>query len=139
MIYPAEVEKAYRLALEARANSYSPYSKFKVGASFKISGKDEYISGTNVENASFGGAICAERSAIVSAISQGERHFDFAVVVTDTDPASPPCGFCLQVMTEFCSGNFPIYLANLQGVKVKYELGKLLSTPFDHKNLLKGT
>ncbi len=137
MIYPAEVEKAYKLALEARLNSHSPYSKFKVGACFKIRSKDEYISGTNVENASFGGAICAERSAIVSAISQGEKQFDFAVVVTDTDPASPPCGFCLQVMTEFCAGNFPIYLANLNGIKSKFELGKLLTTPFDHKNLFR--
>lgn len=127
----AAVDQAYQLALAARDHSYSPYSRFKVGAALKLKGRDVFYSGTNVENASYGGTICAERSAVVSAIAnQGHVAFDFIVVVTDMTPASLPCAFCLGVLAEFCPPDFPIYLANLRGIEKQVTLRDLLPHPF---------
>lgn len=126
-----DVDKAWQLAVAARQNSWSPYSRFKVGACLKLKGKNVFVPGTNVENASYGGTICAERSAIVSAVAQhGRVAFDFIVVVTDMDPASLPCAFCLGVMAEFCPPEFPVYLANLAGVQKQVTLSDLLPHPF---------
>jgi len=130
-----ELEKAYKLALETRERAYAPYSKFKVGSTVKIKGQDKYYSGCNIENASFGATMCAERVAFFSALAEnGKTDFDFCLVLTDTDPATPPCALCLQVICEFCPPEFTVYLANLEGIQEKLQLSDLLGRPFNSEN-----
>lgn len=122
---------AYHTALEARKRAYAPYSKFQVGAALKLQGIDEPVPGCNVENASYGGTICAERSAVVSALSRyGKKAFEYLVVVTGTTPASQPCAFCLGVLAEFAGPELPIALANEAGVERVLTLGEFLPHPF---------
>ena len=101
-------------ALEARENSYAPYSNFCVGAAL-LCADGEIIKGTNAENASYGGTICAERSAFCTAISAGKREFVAIAIVGAKrgEPISslcPPCGLCRQFMSEFCSADFVVLL-----------------------------
>ena len=127
------VEKAWHVALKARENAHAPYSHFKVGAALKLKGMDEIIPGCNVENASFGATVCAERTAIqCSVANHGKTDFEFIVVVTDTDPATQPCALCLQVMSEFAHPDMPVYLANLKGVQYSITFKELLPNPFNH-------
>lgn len=88
------------LAKKARENAYIPYSKFAVGAALLASSGKVYT-GANIENASYGLTICAERTAIVKAVSEGEREFSCIAIVADTPEPVLPCGACLQVMAEF--------------------------------------
>ena len=126
-----DLERAVAVATDARHHSYSPYSHFAVGAALKLKGRDVYVGGCNVENASFGGTWCAERSAVVAAISQyGRVEFESLTVVTDTEPPAYPCAFCRGVLVEFCGPDFPIYLANPDGVKITTKLGDILPHPF---------
>jgi cytidine deaminase len=90
----------FHKASDAKQNSYSPYSKFRVGAAL-LAKDGRVFTGTNVENASYGGAICAERSAVVSAVSCGCTEFDAIMITTDVDDLIAPCGFCRQFMVEF--------------------------------------
>ncbi len=134
MYYPGmdKLDKAFNVALNARNNAYAPYSGFKVGAALVVKGTDRIFPGCNVENASYGGTICAERTAIVSSIAAtGHSDFEFCVVVTDASPASPPCALCLQVFSEFCNPDFPIYLASTEGIEKKVLLKDLLPVPFN--------
>ncbi len=124
-----DVQKSWDLACSARENSYSPYSRFAVGAALKLRSGGT-VTGCNVENASYGGTVCAERTAVFAAVAQGYRNFEHLVVVTETTPASPPCAFCLGVLAEFCPPEFPIYLANLKGIEKTFTLGELLPHPF---------
>lgn len=120
----------FNVALEARNRSYSPYSHFQVGAALRIA-TGQIVGGCNVENASYGGTICAERNAVLSAISQrGSREFTELLVLTDSNPPAVPCAFCLGVLGEFCPPDFSIHLANLQGVQKSYRLSELLPHPF---------
>ncbi len=129
--YSKEVLKAYELAKKARENSHSPYSKFKVGAAVKMKGKDEYYFGHNIENVAFPSGVCAEVATISSAIvNSGTKEFDFLVVITDTDPAISPCGNCRQFISEFCKDDFPVYLANLEGIQKKMTISQLLPSVF---------
>lgn len=128
-----EVKDAYEIAKKTRAMAYAPYSKFFVGATFKLKNKDQYISGCNVENASFGATVCAERVALWSWVSQFRLNsqLEFLVLVTDTqDPVATPCGMCLQVLSEFVSMDFPIFLCNLSGIKKKLQFKDLLPQTF---------
>ena len=118
-------------ATKARENAAAPYSKFKVGAALRTKG-GKIFHGCNVENASYGLTICAERVALVSALAAGERKFDAIAVVTQSDQPSTPCGPCRQLMWEYC-GDIPVTLANLTGQKVEYKLSELLPHPFDFK------
>lgn len=130
------VKKAYEKAKEQRLKAYAPYSKYLVGATLKISGSDEYYSGCNVENASYGGTVCAERIAVFNAVSKlGKPSFEFLVLVTDSEPAAAPCGLCLQVLVEFCPGDMPVYLSNLDGIRKVVKLRDLLPQPFDSSAL----
>jgi cytidine deaminase len=127
-----KLDNALKIAIEVRENAYAPYSEFKVGAALVLKDSDKIFPGANVENASYGGTICAERSAIVSAIAaHGKVEFDFCVVVTGSEPASPPCALCLQVFSEFCPPDFPIYLATSKGIEKKMLLKELLPIPFN--------
>jgi len=120
-------------ARAARENAYAPFSNFKVGAAVRTRGGTRggrAIGGCNVENASYGLTICAERVAIFKAMSEGEREFDAIAVVTDADTLTPPCGACRQIIWEMC-GNVDVVLANLKGQVVVHRMKDLLPAPFD--------
>ncbi|CAE6474074.1 unnamed protein product [Rhizoctonia solani] len=108
---PEEREKLIQAAIDAKETAYSPYSKFRVGAAlFSTDGK--IIAGGNVENASYGGwgTICAERTALVKAVSEGTKTFLAIAVTSDVDEIVSPCGICRQFIREFCSLKIPIYM-----------------------------
>ena len=120
------------LAKKALENSYSPYSGFKVGAALLC--KDGNVfSGCNVENASFGAANCAERTAIFYAVANGHREFSkIAVVGTSNGKISqftPPCGICRQVLSEFCQEDFKIILFDGKNIK-SFTMNEILPYPF---------
>lgn len=120
-------------AKSARENAHAPFSNFKVGAALRTnSGK--VLGGCNVENATYGLTVCAERVAIFKAISEGERKFDAIAVVTDTDKLTPPCGACRQLIWEFC-GDVPVILSNLKGRVEVLQMSQLFPKPFDSSNL----
>jgi cytidine deaminase len=116
-------------AKQARENACASISNFRVGAAVRAQSGRIY-SGCNVENATLGLTMCAERVAIFKAVSEGERGFDAIAVVTDVPGLTPPCGSCRQIIWEFC-GDIPVVLANLDGkVEVESSL-RLLPRPFD--------
>jgi cytidine deaminase len=116
-------------ALKARENAYAPFSKFKVGAAIEdASGRIH--TGCNVENATYGLTVCAERVAVLKAVSEGAREFQRVAVVADTDTLTPPCGACRQILWEFC-GNVELVLANPRGKVETFRLRDLLPRPFD--------
>ena len=120
-------------ARAAREHAHAPFSKFRVGAAVR-SRSGRIFAGCNIENASYGLTLCAERVAIFKALSEGEREFDAIAVVTDADALTPPCGACRQIIWEFC-GDVPVILANLHG-KIGRELSlNLLPRPFDSSHL----
>ena len=119
-----------KAAKQAQALSYSPYSGFKVGAALLCKSGKVYT-GCNIENASFSATVCAERTALFKAVSEGEREFSAIAIVGNTDLCFP-CGVCRQVMSEFCGKNFKIYLEE-NGKPVTYALGELLPGRFDFK------
>lgn len=126
-------EQLIILAKEAMTRSYSPYSGFKVGAALLCSDGTVY-QGCNIENAAFSPTICAERTAIFKAVSEGKRDFAAIAICGGKDGVItgyfPPCGVCRQVMTEFCSGDFPIYLAGADGAWQVKTLAELLPLSF---------
>ena len=115
-----------KIAREAAEKSYSPYSHFRVGAALLCT-DGRVITGTNVENRSFGLTICAERGAIVSAISHGIDQFEaLAISCPDADYPVSPCGACRQVISEFVSADFPIYFQGGSGEMVTKKMTDLL-------------
>jgi cytidine deaminase len=120
-------------AKRARENAHAPYSNFKVGAALRSS-SGRVFGGCNVENATYGLTVCAERVAIFKAMSEGERKFDALAVVTDTDQLTPPCGACRQLIWEFC-GDVPVILSNLSGKSEVVRMKELFPKPFDSSNL----
>lgn len=120
-------------ATKVRENAHAKFSNFKVGAALH-SASGTIFTGCNVENATYGLTVCAERVAIFKAISEGERRFDAIAVVTDTDTLTPPCGACRQLIWEFC-GDIPVTLANLKGKSETMQMSQLFPKPFDSSNL----
>ena len=120
-------------AKQARENAHAPFSNFRVGAALRAT-SGRVFGGCNVENATYGLTVCAERVAIFKAISEGERGFDTIVVVTDTETLTPPCGACRQIIWEFC-GDVEVVMANLKGKVERERAGKLLPRPFDSSHL----
>src|SRR5580700_7872665 len=116
-------------ALAARQNAHAPFSKFKVGAALEDSA-GRIHTGCNVENATYGLTMCAERVAVFKAISEGARKFRRVAVAADTGTLTPPCGACRQILWEFC-GDVAIILVNLQGKTETYQLKDLFPKPFD--------
>lgn len=130
--HPESVQKAYLAAKKTRERAYAPYSKFKVGAAIKYRDSDQIFTGHNIENVSFPAGCCAEPIAIYSAITElGRGDFEFMVVVADTKTPTAPCGICRQVLAEHVAKDFPIYLANLEGIVAKHKLSELLPHSFD--------
>lgn len=120
-------------AKKARENAVAPYSNFKVGAALEtVDGK--VYAGCNVENASYGLTVCAERVAIWKALSEGERVFSQIVVVADTEQLTTPCGACRQIIWEFC-GDVPVTLTNLHGQCETVNMSELLPRAFGREFL----
>ena len=116
-------------ARRARLRALASYSHFLVGAALETE-RGRIYTGCNIENASYGLSVCAERVAIFKALSEGERKFKRLAVVADTDRLTPPCGACRQIIWEFC-GNTEIVLANLKGKGSVARMRTLLPKPFD--------
>jgi cytidine deaminase len=120
-------------ARRARAQALATFSHFKVGAALETS-DGRIITGCNIENATYGLTICAERVAMFKALSEGHRHFTRIAVVADTEEPTSPCGPCRQILWEF-GGNLEVILANLQEEKGRHFLQDLLPLPFDARLL----
>jgi cytidine deaminase len=116
-------------ALAARENAYAPFSKFKVGAALEDIG-GRIHTGCNVENATYGLTVCAERVAVWKAVSEGVRKFRRIAVAAGTDSLTPPCGACRQILWEFC-GDIEVVLVNLVGNTSSYRMKDLFPMPFD--------
>ncbi len=128
----------FEAATAARENAYAPYSGFRVGAALLAAG-GEVVAGANVENASYGLTVCAERSAVAAAVTAGIRNFRALLVVTDTPQPQAPCGACLQVLSEFAP-DIEIIMATVSGATEKAKLRDLIRTPFAFEGPLpKGT
>jgi len=129
----SEYEALIAAAKKARENAHAKFSNFLVGAALRTKSGKIY-GGCNVENATYGLTICAERVAIFKAISEGEREFDAIAVATDTDALTSPCGACRQLIWEFC-GDVPVILSNLAGKSEVMRMSTLFPKPFDASNL----
>jgi len=134
-----------KAAFEAKKNAYNRYSNFRVGAAL-LTPSGEIIKGCNIENASYGATICAERTALVKAVSEGQKTFVALAVITDVTEAVSPCGICRQFIREFCALDMPIYMVpgnyydeagavkNAEGVK-KVTLNDILPYSFGPEQL----
>lgn len=122
-------------AEQARTRASAPYSNFKVGAALETAGGKIYT-GCNIESATYGLTMCAERVAVWKAVSEGEREFARIAVVADTDKLTPPCGSCRQILWEFC-GDIPVTLSNLAGDAETLRMSDLLPRAFDSEFLKK--
>ena len=120
-------------ATDARERAFAPYSGFRVGAAL-LAEDGTVVTGCNVESASYGLTICAERVALVKGISEGRTHFSAVVVVADTEKLTPPCGACRQLLWEFAP-DATVTLANLHGISARYTLRELLPHGFDAGSL----
>lgn len=123
-------------ATEARLQSVAPFSNFLVGAAVRTAAGKVYV-GCNIESASYGLTVCAERVAIWKALSEGERDFTELAVVADTETLTPPCGTCRQIIWEFCK-HATIVLANLRGETEIVSIKELLPRAFDARFLSGG-
>jgi len=128
-----DLEPLIERAKSARLQSVAPFSNFLVGAAVKTASGKVYT-GCNVESASYGLTVCAERVAIWKALSEGERDFTDLVIVADTEQLTPPCGTCRQIIWEFAK-HAKIVLANLRGQKEEVDIGHLLPKAFDARFL----
>ncbi|MBC7797001.1 MAG: cytidine deaminase [Pyrinomonadaceae bacterium] len=126
-------EKLIESARKTRENAFAPFSNFKVGASIETA-DGEIFTGCNVENASYGLTVCAERVAIWKAVSEGKRDFKRICIVADTEKLTPPCGACRQIIWEFC-GDVPVILANLRGDTETFTMRELLPNAFGREFL----
>jgi cytidine deaminase len=116
-------------ALAAREHAHAPFSGFRVGAALEdASGRIH--TGCNIENATYGLTLCAERVAVFKAVSEGVRDFRRIAVAADTDSLTPPCGACRQILWEFC-GDIEVILTNLRGASESLRLAELFPRPFD--------
>jgi cytidine deaminase len=129
----ADVDTLIDAARAARLNAHAEFSHFKVGAALECA-NGTIVTGCNVENATYGLTMCAERVAMFKAISEGHREFRRVAVVADTDAPTPPCGACRQILWEF-GGDLEVVLANLTRETGRYRLSDLLPLPFDSRLL----
>lgn len=129
----SESDALVAAARAAREHAAASYSGFRVGAALETA-SGMVFTGCNVENASYGLTICAERVAMFKALSEGHRQFVRIAVVADTEAPTPPCGACRQILWEF-AGDIEVILANLRQITATYRMGDLLPHPFDGRLL----
>lgn len=125
--------KLIEAATHAREQAFAPFSNFKVGAAIETQDGRVFM-GCNIESASYGLTVCAERVALWKAVSEGAREFRRIAVVVDTEQLTTPCGACRQLLWEFC-GDAPVILANLRGDVQTMRVSELLPRAFDAKQL----
>lgn len=126
-------DKLIKSASQVREKAFAPYSNFKVGSAV-VTKDGKVFTGCNVESASYGLTVCAERVAIWKAVSEGETELEQMAVVADTEQLTPPCGVCRQIIWEFC-GDVPVTMANLRGDSETIQMKELLPRAFDMKFL----
>jgi cytidine deaminase len=130
---PAGLRELTELARAARLQAFAPFSRFKVGAALRTRA-GEVVTGCNIESASYGLTMCAERVAIFKAVSEGLREFDAIAVVADSPRPTAPCGACRQVVWEL-AGDIWVHIVNLHGRTRTVRMSELLPLPFDARNL----
>lgn len=130
-VWAMTIESLLSSARAARLHAHAPFSGFQVGAALE-SADGQVITGCNVENATYGLTICAERVAVFKAISEGHRAFRRVAIVADTAAPTPPCGACRQILWEF-GGDLEVILGNLQQETGRFSLKELLPWPFDQR------
>jgi len=125
-------------AKQAQGAAYAPYSKFFVGAALSAGG--EIFVGANIENASYGLAVCAERNAVAAAVLRGHRSIDAIAVATSSSPPSSPCGMCRQVLAEFCAtpSTTKVVAINPAGERREWTVAELLPSSFTPAQLASG-
>ena len=123
------MNKLVEAAIAAREHAYAPFSHFQVGAALEDS-TGRVFTGCNVENATYGLTVCAERVAVWKAISEGARKFQRIAIAADTPQLTPPCGACRQILWEFC-GDIEVLLVNPRGDRESLRLKDLFPKPFD--------
>lgn len=126
------MQELIKAAINARKNSYSPYSGYSVGAAI-LTSDGRIFTGCNIENASYGATMCAERTALFSAVASGCRDFDVIAIVGGKDGEADlpyPCGICRQVLSEFCDENFKIIVAKNTEEFREHTLKELLPHSF---------
>ena len=128
MIAPADARRLVAAARAARRRAYAPYSRFQVGAAVLCRG--QVHAGCNVENASYGLTVCAERVAVGTMVAAGGRRLEAVAVASGTSPPTPPCGACLQTLAELGRPSLPVLLAGPRGKAVQTTLGELLPRSF---------
>jgi cytidine deaminase len=131
-----DADVAARLVAAARAareHAHAAFSNFRVGAAL-LTDTGTVVTGCNIENATYGLTVCAERVAMFKALSEGHRRFTHIAVVADTDAPTPPCGACRQILWEF-GGDLTVILANLETLKGSHRMRDLLPLPFDARLL----
>lgn len=126
-------EDLVEAATAARENAVATFSGFKVGSALRTDNGTVYA-GCNVENATLGLTVCAERVALWKALSEGERSFTEIVVVTAAERPTPPCGACRQLLWEFC-GDIPVYMVTTLGKRATLLLSELVPYAFDKRDL----
>jgi len=127
-----QIDQLVAAAEAVRENAYAPYSGFAVGAAV-MADDGRVFAGCNVENASYGLGVCAERHAVAAAVAAGCRTIVGLAVVTASNPPAAPCGACRQVLAEF--GDYPVVLANPDGVRETTTVRRLLPSAFDRDTL----
>jgi cytidine deaminase len=128
-----QIDRLVAAATTVRSNAYAPYSSFSVGAAVLAGGR--VFPGANVENASYGMTMCAERSAVFAAVAAGERTVDCVAVVTDEDRPTPPCGACRQVLWEFGPSALVVAESTSTGARLMWALEDLLPDAFGPADL----
>ena len=126
-------EELIARAVAARENACADYSHYKVGSAL-LAASGTIHTGCNVENATYGLTVCAERVALWKALSEGERSFTHIAIVTVSDTPASPCGACRQLLWEFC-GDFEVILANLEGFRKTLKLSEIFPRPFGKADL----
>ena len=127
-------DELIKFALDAKEKSYSPYSKFRVGAAL-LTNDGVIFQGANIENAAYGVTMCAERTAVFTAKIAGAKDFSAIAITSDSKDYIPPCGSCRQVLLELCGEDLEVLITNGSGDVKSFQLKELLPFSFGDKNL----